>query len=108
MDPVTIAAATGAVSVLASKCAEGFASEAGKSLWEKVKGLFGWGKGKEPDPAGLPTAVAERLHDDAQLLGQVLELLKTQPASAEVPIVGSVFAKKSVVAQTINAGTFNM
>ena len=95
-------------SVLASKCAEGFASEAGKSLWEKVKVRFGWGKGEDPKPEALPAAVAEKLHGDEQLLKQVLELMRSQPASAEVPLVGAVFAQKSVVARTIKADTFNM
>ena len=102
MDPITLATVTAALTMLATECAKGVASEAGKSAWTKIKSLFGWKA--EPAPAQLPTDIAERLAKDDALLSQVAELLKKKSTGTASMMVGSIRAKKVVVAKKIKVG----
>jgi hypothetical protein len=103
MDPITIAAVTSAVTVLGTKVAEGAASEAGKTLWGSIKGLFGWTS--EPPLAEIAMRAAECLRDHPEHAAQVIQLLQ-QDKGAVGMLVGKIDADKVVVAQKID--TVNM
>jgi hypothetical protein len=109
MDPVTLATVTAAVSVLATECAKGIASSAGKDLWGKIKSLFGWQS--EPQPSELAGSIASELQKDPRRAGEVLALLK-QVGSANsfsASLVDKIDAEKVIAAQQINvAGDLNM
>jgi stage V sporulation protein SpoVS len=107
VDPITLATATSALTLLGTECAKGAASEAGKDMWSKAKSLLKWSK--EPEPKELPKAIATALHDDEELLLQVVKLLVTAPGpdlSKQVAgtLVGNLRSGKTVVAQKIEGG----
>lgn len=109
MEPISLAVLTAAVTTLATKAAEGFADEAGKSLWARVKGALGWTD--EPAKPDLPVRVAEQLNADQALAKRVLALLnERQGGDAGVrQLIGRIDAEKVVVNQTMHvAGDFNM
>jgi hypothetical protein len=104
MDPITLATATSAVTLLGTECAKGLASEAGKNLWSRMKALFGWTN--EPDARELAKAIAMKLHSDQALLDQVITLFQGAKGDSSIQmigsLVGSLTAEKVVVAQEIN------
>jgi hypothetical protein len=107
MDPVTLATVTAALTLLSTECAKGVASEAGKDLWSRARGLLGWTK--EPDAQELPKAIATQLNTDQALMGQVIALLQeAKGAASSVQMVGSLVgtltAEKAVVAQKVEGG----
>ena len=100
VDPISLATVTAALTLLATECAKGAASQAGQDLWSKAKSFFGWTK--EPAAQELPKAIATRLHPDQSLLDQVITLLrdaKREDASVQNigSMVGSLTAEKVVV-----------
>jgi hypothetical protein len=103
MDPVALAAVTSAVTVLGTKVAEGAASEAGKSLWGRVKELLGW-KG-EPPSAEIATRAAEHLQNHPEDAPTIIQLLQQDKGSVGM-LVGHIDAEKVVVARKID--TINM
>lgn len=107
MEPVTLATITAAACVLATEAAKNFAGEAGKSLWEKVKGRLGFDS--EPKPEDLPVEIARKLSSDTQATKDVLRLMKQSKSSSAASLVGRIDAEK-VVVQQINtvAGDLNI
>jgi type II secretory pathway predicted ATPase ExeA len=103
MEPVTLAAVTSAITVLGTKVAEGVATEAGKTMWERVLKLFGWSAA--PPVAGLAHATAEHLQSHPEHAVQAIQVLK-QDAGSVGMLVGRIDAEKVVVAQSIH--TINM
>jgi hypothetical protein len=107
MDPVTLATVTAALTLLGTECAKGLASQAGKDLWSRAKGLLGWAK--EPDTQELPKAIATKLSSDQALMGQLITLLREAKASDSSTqmvgsLVGTLAAEKAVVAQKVEGG----
>ena len=104
MDPIILATATSALTLLGTESAKGLASQAGKDLWSKAKGLMGWTT--EPDAPELPRAIATQLQNDEALLAQVIKLLadaKAPDSSVQMAasLVGTLTAEKVVVGQKI-------
>jgi hypothetical protein len=104
MDPITLATATSALTVLGTECAKGAASELGKDLWSQAKALLGFNH--EPEAKELPRAIATRLQSDDALLSKVMELLantNAQDSSVQIAgsLVGNLHSQKTVVAQKI-------
>lgn len=104
MEPITLAAVTSAVTVLASEVGKGMASEAGKSAWNKIKSLFKWSA--EPNEADLSIAVAQALQTNEALSRQIVEILQARQAGTASALVGRIDAEKVVVADKI--GILNM
>jgi hypothetical protein len=107
MDPIVLATATAALTLLGTESAKGMASQAGKDIWSKARSLLGWTK--EPTAPELPKAIATRLHGDEALLAQLVKLLAeaTAPDSSVQmagSLVGSLTTEKAVVAQKIDGG----
>jgi len=107
VDPIALATATSALTVLASECAKGAASEVGKDIWSKAKGLLGWTK--EPTPGELPKAIATKLHGNHELLSAIVKLFAEASASDQSTqiagsLVGNLRSEKVVVAQKIEGG----
>ncbi|MCA8999026.1 MAG: hypothetical protein KDA80_18645, partial [Planctomycetaceae bacterium] len=105
MDPITLATVTSALTVLGTKCAEGAASQLGKDLWSRTKGLLGWTE--EPDIQELPKAIATTLITDQERMNQIVALLhdaKMKDSSVQLvgTLVGNLTAEKAVVAQNVN------
>ncbi|MEM1011238.1 MAG: hypothetical protein AAGI46_03340 [Planctomycetota bacterium] len=105
MDPVTLATLTAAAAVLGTKVVEGVASEAGKSLWGKIKEVLCWKD--DPSEADLPAKLAEGFANDERLAADVLALLREDPdaqSSGATQLVGSIKAKKVFVVGTNHGG----
>jgi hypothetical protein len=104
VDPVTLAVLTSAVTTLATKAAEGFGEEAGKSLWEKVKGALGFAS--NPSIPELPIKVATQLERDPAAAAKVYALLNGQEAEhvGVRQLVGTINAKNVTVAGTVQGG----
>ena len=109
MEPISLAVLTAAVTTLATKAAERFGEEAGKSLWGKVKTTLGWSA--DPPTQELAPKLAERFNGDEAVAARVLELLKeNQPgeASQVQQLVGQIHTaggKVTVVgSQTVHRG----
>ncbi|MEM1011285.1 MAG: hypothetical protein AAGI46_03580 [Planctomycetota bacterium] len=104
MEPVTLAALTGAATTLGVKVIEGFGGEAGKSLWSKVKNALGWTD--DPAKEDLPVELAERFLADGAVAKRVVELLKDdQAAEAGVrQLVGRIDAKNVNIIQNNYGG----
>lgn len=102
MDPITLATLTAAATVLGTECLKGFAGEAGKSVWGKVKKLLGWAS--DPQPAEIAKGVAERLQADPALGKELLSLLHALPQDhASAALVGHIDANKvQVVGGDVN------
>jgi hypothetical protein len=95
MDPVTLAVATSAITVLAHKVTESAASSAGKDLWEKIKKLLVLPN--EPDKPKLPKLLAEKLLKDERTLNAALELLANSGEADEVSKTArTVYAKQYI------------
>ena len=109
MDPITLATVTSAVSVLASECAKGAASDAGKDLWARIKSLLSWSK--DPELADLAPLLAKQLSANEKLALNIVELLKGSPEAETVAgkLVGRIDAQKVIVAGRIEvSGDFKM
>ena len=109
MDPISLAAATSAVTVLGTDVIKGAASSAGKDLWEKVKNLLTINV--DPAVADVPIVVASRLENDEDLLRQLVQLLKASNSSESFAgaLVGRLDSDKAVVVQNmVVKGDFNM
>lgn len=108
MEPISLAILTAAVTTLATKAAEGFGEEAGKSLWGRVKAALGWSV--EPPAQELAPKLAERFNADEAVARRVLELLKeNQPRETAVvqQLVGQIHTaggKVTVVGSQTAAG----
>jgi hypothetical protein len=103
MDPITLAAVTAALTVLATECGKGAASQAGKDLWSKAKSLFGWTK--DPELPDLSIAIAERLQNDKKLAAELAKLLQERQQETTVAaLVGRIDAKNVTI---IEKPTFN-
>ena len=104
MDPIILATATSALTLLGTETAKGLASQAGKDVWSKAKGLMGWTN--EPDAPELPRAIATTLQSDEALLAHVIKLLadaKAPDSSVQMAasLVGTLTAEKVVIGQKI-------
>jgi hypothetical protein len=108
MDPIALATITSALTVVATEVAKGAAGEAGKSLWNEVKSMFGWVQ--EPNKSDLAPDIAAKLVVDPELAKKVVQLLQAHPqdAGTAAALVGRIQAEKVVVAQRIDVGQFNM
>lgn len=97
---------TSALTLLANEVTKGFASEVGKSVWLKVKALFGWTE--EPKVAEVPVLAASALEARPELLSEIAALLKQSGDPTVGQMVGTIHAKNVVVIQE-NHGpmTFN-
>lgn len=106
MDPVTLATVTTALSFVGHEVAKGTASEASKTLWKKITGLFGWKD--EPAEAAIPQTVAQGIVDQPHLLDSLLKLLEHQADGGASAIVQNLRAKNAFVAkeQTFTNPTF--
>lgn len=107
MDPITLATATSALTLLGTECAKGAAAETGKDIWLRAKKLLGWTK--EPEANELPKAIATKLNGDEELLSQIVDLLAKAPVpdlSTQIAgsLVGNLRSEKTVVAQKIEGG----
>ena len=109
VDPVILAVVTSALTQLASKAAEGSASEAGKDLWKAVMKRLGWST--DPSLENLSLNIAKRLKDDEELANDLTSLLKAKSAEAGSAslLVARIDANKVVVANTLTVeGGFRM
>lgn len=108
MDPVTLATITSAVTLLATECAKGLSSEAGKSTWNAIKSLFKWDA--DPGPDELAKLIAQHMEKDPEAAKQVVELLQADDSvGGASALVGNIDAQKVVVAGEIDVkGNFNM
>lgn len=95
MEPITLATMTAAVTVLATEAAKSLAGEAGKSLWEEIKGRLGFTS--DPKPDDLAVEVALKLDGDEAAAKDVLKLLKGGKANGGTPLVGRIDAEKVIV-----------
>jgi hypothetical protein len=107
VDPISLATVTAALTLLGTECAKGIASQAGKEIWSKAKGLLGWTT--EPDTQELPKAIATKLQVDQALLDKVITLLhdaEKTDASVQMigSLVGSLTAERAIIAQKIEGG----
>jgi|GEM_PF-3311622 hypothetical protein len=87
IDPVSIAAVTAAVTVLATKFVEGVLAEAGKSLWKRVAPVLGLAESPKPeDLPDMPEKVAQALVERPDALAEVQRILAENPAATGVNI----------------------
>ena len=77
MEPVTLAVVTSACTVLAKEVAKGAASEAGKSLWNKISSRLFSNSKENPGSEEIPAKIALKLKDDEELLDELIKLLKS-------------------------------
>lgn len=109
MDPVTLATVTASLTTLAMDCATDVASEAGKKIWSRIKSMLGWEA--EPEVPELAPAIAEQLHANQELAGQVVRVLQQEREAVGVAasLVGNIDAEKVIIIkdQTV-AGDFNI
>ncbi|HET6763959.1 MAG TPA: hypothetical protein VFH27_09805 [Longimicrobiaceae bacterium] len=109
MDPVTLATVTAGATILASDCAKGIATEAGKDLWARVKRALKIGA--DPAPGELAPTLAARMLADEAATREVITLLQANVGGigSAGAIVGNVSADKLVVIHTQHvAGDFNL
>lgn len=97
MEPITLAAATAAITVLGTKVAEGVAGEAAKTLWESLLKLFGWNTA----PSDLARATAEHLQAHPEHAAQAIRVLQQDTGPVGM-LVGRIDADKVIVAQNIH------
>lgn len=107
IDPVLLSSITVVVSQLASKVAEGAASEAGKATWAEIKSIFGWSS--DPEPKEIPAKVADAVAVSPELLERLQQLLRASHDGTTAALVGKIDAQDSskvVVAHSVE--TLNM
>ena len=107
MDPITLAIATSAASIVGHEYAKGFATEAGKASWAGIKALFNWKE--DPKPADVPKIVATELTARPELLEELIQLLKSDSAGTAASVVNNVVVQsggKAIFATKID--TVNM
>jgi hypothetical protein len=103
MDQVMLATLAAAVTVLATECGKGVATEAGKDIWTKIKSLFGWTA--EPKPSELFQAIATRLSPDESLVKEVRKLLQETPNTGRASasqLIGLLVSDHALVANIVN------
>jgi uncharacterized protein YPO0396 len=100
MDPIAIAAITGALTSLATEVTKGAASAAGKDAWNKIKELLGSTSGDALENA--QSQIVERLIADPEIIKRLLELLNSSQSKNVGQLVGSIAAEKVVVANNID------
>ena len=89
MDSISLATVTALLTRLGSECTEGRASEADKSVWARIKGLFGLAE--EPDPQDLPKTIAMTLNNDQKLLSRLVKLLsEAKGTDPTIQMIGSL------------------
>lgn len=104
MDPITIAAITGALTALGTEVAKGAAGEAGKDAWNKIKELLGAKSSETLEKA--QSEIAKQIEVNPEATKKLLELLKSSQSKNVGQLVGSITAEKVVVANKID--TLNM
>ena len=104
MDPITIAAITGALTALATEVAKGAASAAGKDAWGKIKELLGSTSSDAIEKA--QSQIAEQLMANPEIAKKLMELLNSSQSKNAGQLVGSITAEKVVVSNNID--TLNM
>ena len=103
MNPLTLATITSSVTVLATDCLKGIATEAGKSTWNAIKSLFKWNS--DPKLEELANKIAEELQKNPEIAEQIVKMLKDQDSIGSASeLVSSINAEKVVVAQKIEVG----
>ena len=102
MDLITLASVTAAVSVLASECAKGIASAAGKDAWQTIKRYLGWNT--EPALQDIPHNLATQIASDANIAAKIVQCLQADQLTntSAHAFVGRIKASKVVVADQIN------
>jgi hypothetical protein len=105
VDPIQLATATSALTVLGHECLKGIASEATKEVWRKVKELFDWTS--EPKQAELAQGIATKLNDDPALMSELIKLLQTHTGAGDTisfagSLVANLKAKNAVVSTHVN------
>jgi hypothetical protein len=104
IDPVVLSSVTAAVSTISAEYFKGFASEAAKSSWSRVKTLLGMTA--DPTPEEIPQKVERALAASPQIAADLLHLLQNNPTVAPLVRNLSVTGGNVVVAQ--NIGTLNI
>jgi hypothetical protein len=108
MEPITLAAITSAVTILATEAGKSGASEAGKSTWIEIRKRLGWSP--NPNEPDLARKIAEKLVERPEAARDIVTLLQGAPndIGAARTLVGSINAENVVVLGTMTGGTFNM
>lgn len=109
MEPITLATVTAALTVLGNESMKGFASEAGKAIWNRAKTILGWSE--EPKTEELPQAIATKLQEDESAAQEIVHLLQTSnhdETSVQMinSLVQNLTAEKVVVAGRVETITF--
>lgn len=105
MDPITLATLTAAVSTLGMEAMKATASEAGKSVWEKVKGWLGFEK--TPGVEDMAHEVATALVKNGQAAEQVLTELKKADAGTASRMVQKTVVTNSTGTMTAGRDNFD-
>jgi len=96
LDPITLATATSALTVLACEVGKGVADSAGEDLWKKVKAILHWET--EPKLPDLPVEIASQLSSDETAAQAVLSILKSAPVpTTAAALVSRIDANKVMV-----------
>lgn len=82
MDPITLAVVTSGLTLVASECAKGAASEAGKDIWNRAKALLGFTDDQKTDSNEVAKIIASKLASDSNLL-QSAQLLLNESKSTD-------------------------
>src|SRR5271165_5331587 len=106
IDPVLLSSITVVVSQLASKVAEGAASEAGKSTWAGIKSILGWSS--DPEQNEIPGKVEDGITASPELLEKILQLLRASQDGTRASLVGKIDARGSKVVVAHSVETLNM
>jgi hypothetical protein len=101
-DPLVLSSLTAAVSVLGNEYLKGIATDAGKNTWSAIKSLFAWTS--DPSPTEIAEKVANAVATSPEMIGKLLQLLKSSQAGAATSLVEKleVNGGKVVLAGTIN------
>ena len=102
MDPITLATITAGATVLATEAGKGLAGEAGKATWKAIQKKLGWSE--EPEVGALAPQIAQELQARPEMAKEVVELLQQPQVGSAQQLVGTVNAKKVLVANVIHGG----